>query len=268
MKELHEFMNLLIVFFLLNFHCTSWEREKYMAYSISSETHGVSWKLFFSSFFQMKHLSLMGMNGEHGGAGRHVTLFGMEKTRIWDTPRVKKHARFVFICFVFFSLKSLSLSHIDKVYLSQQLSCLLVPESWEKSCLCTFGEYHCWCGFHSMGAQRWGRRWGEKEERTGEKCCVGWKRWQVQRFVLVWVRVHVCVCVGWCVGAGESGGLHRKRGEEILSGKAKWRIWIGMLGDSCKWEERYGVQRTHDIQTACKCQTRLWWCSIDPWACI
>lgn len=194
---------------------------------------------------------------EGSGALRHVTLCGAEKTGIGDTRGVERHARFVFICR--FSqgpqphthLQSLSTPATLLFISSRELREILFVYLWGVSPL-------MWIARHG----------GTTSGKAGEKTLCGPRRWQVQKVCArVWVRTHVRACAGWCVGAGESRGLHRKVGEEILSGKAKWRMWIGMLCDSCKWEERYGAQRTHDIPT-CRCQKCLWLCFVDVWACV
>lgn len=89
-----------------------------------------------------------------------------------------------------------------------------------------------------MRAQHW-RGVEGKEERTGEKCCVGWCR-GLCVYACACTCVLVCICVGGCVGAGESRGLRLKEEQEILSGKAERRIEREMAGDSRKWEEQYG----------------------------
>lgn len=158
-------------------------------------------------------------------------------------------------------LRGLCSSQIYKVCLRQQLCCLLVPESWEKSCLSTLGRYHCWCEFHNMRAQHWRGVEGKAGEDRREMLC-GLRHWQVQRFACLCVPACACVCWRVC---------------------GRWREqWIAIErgGRDIEWEsrekdgERYGrrlvqvggtiwwplvVRYTKSLQMS----NRSWWCFID-----
>ena len=128
----------------------------------------------------------------------------------------------------------------------------------EKSCCCTRGEYECWCGFHSVRAQRW--RVEGKEERTWRETLCGLRCCQVQRFVSVYAHVHVCVCVCVCwrvCGRWREQRIATKRGGR----DTEWwrRVKDGerlvLVGVTIWWPT--------DTQTTCSSHISLWWCCID-----
>lgn len=128
--------------------------------------------------------------------------------------------RFSHCCF----LRGLYSSQIYKVCLRHQLCCL-VPESWEKSCLSTPGDYQH--EFQCKG--RTLERSGEKGGEGRREILCGLRRWQVQKFMCLCIRIHmhVSMCVGGCVGAEES---RLKEGKRYWVGKQRegcWELWEG-----------------------------------------
>lgn len=80
----------------------------------------------------------------------------------------------------------------------------------------------------------------------GERCSVGCRHWQVQRFVRVQIPVHVVVCACVC------GRLREWRTEKgIVSGQSE--RWVverdacgrnNMVADSCKTHRRFYEHET------------------------